>query len=104
MKSAKLTGSAVASTVSLALATSAVAQQHPEKPTYKFEKCYGIAKAGKNDCFTAVNSCGGTSKQDGQREAWIYVPAGTCNKIVGGILEKTDGDKKDKKKDSQEKS
>ena len=28
------------------------------------EKCYGVAKAGKNDCFTAKNSCAGTTTQD----------------------------------------
>ncbi|MCP5363680.1 MAG: DUF2282 domain-containing protein [Hyphomicrobiales bacterium] len=51
------------------------------------EKCYGVAKAGKNDCQTASSSCAGTAKKDGQADAWIYVPAGTCDKIVGGSLE-----------------
>ncbi len=49
------------------------------------EKCFGIAKAGLNDCGTATNSgCAGSSTVDGQVSAWIYVPKGTCNKIVGG--------------------
>ncbi|WP_210414170.1 DUF2282 domain-containing protein [Luteithermobacter gelatinilyticus] len=48
------------------------------------EKCYGVAKAGKNDCATATSSCAGTSKVDGQKDAWIYVPEGTCSKLVGG--------------------
>ena len=48
------------------------------------EKCYGIAKAGKNDCQTATSSCAGTSKKDAQADAWISVPAGACAKIVGG--------------------
>lgn len=52
-----------------------------------FEKCYGVAKAGKNDCQTATSSCAGTTKRDGQKDAWIYVPKGTCEKIVGGSLE-----------------
>ncbi|WP_413206912.1 DUF2282 domain-containing protein [Rhodospirillum sp. A1_3_36] len=51
------------------------------------EKCYGVAKAGKNDCQTAKSSCAGTSKVDGQKDAWVYVPAGTCEKLVGGSLE-----------------
>ncbi|KTD22928.1 signal peptide protein [Legionella londiniensis] len=51
------------------------------------EKCYGIAKAGMNDCETATTSCAGTSKVDGQGDAWIYVPEGICKKIVGGSLE-----------------
>jgi uncharacterized membrane protein len=50
----------------------------------KTEKCYGIAKAGKNDCQTATSSCAGTSKKDAQADAWISVPAGACGKIVGG--------------------
>jgi len=50
------------------------------------EKCYGIAKAGKNDCQTKHSSCAATSKKDGQADAWLTVPAGTCAKIVGGKL------------------
>ncbi|MBL0337800.1 MAG: DUF2282 domain-containing protein [Rhodospirillaceae bacterium] len=50
------------------------------------EKCYGIAKKGKNDCQTAKSSCAGTSTRDSQGDAWIYVPKGTCEKIVGGSL------------------
>lgn len=53
--------------------------------SFKAEKCYGIAKAGKNDCAsTGNNSCGGTSKVDSDPKAWIYVPAGYCERIVGG--------------------
>lgn len=50
------------------------------------EKCYGIAKAGKNDCQTAKSSCAGTSKKDAQPDAWISVPKGACDKIIGGKL------------------
>lgn len=48
------------------------------------EKCAGIAKAGKNDCASATNSCGGTVNKDNDPGAWIYVPKGTCDKIAGG--------------------
>lgn len=48
------------------------------------EKCYGIAKAGKNDCQTSSSACAGTSTSDNQKDAWIFVPKGTCGKIVGG--------------------
>ncbi len=47
------------------------------------EKCYGVAKAGKNDCQTPVSSCAGTSKKDGEGHTFILVPKGTCDKIVG---------------------
>jgi uncharacterized membrane protein len=50
----------------------------------EMEKCYGVSKAGKNDCQTATGSCAGTSKTDGAKDAFIVVPAGTCDKIVGG--------------------
>jgi uncharacterized membrane protein len=77
---------AVAAAVAMLLAKSAVAQVHPERPTWDHEKCYGVAKAGMNDCFTPSNSCGGTSARDGERGAWLYVPKGTCERLVGGSL------------------
>ena len=55
------------------------------------EKCFGIAKAGKNDCQTDHSSCAGTSKTDGQKDAWISVPKGACEKIVGGSLTSSKG-------------
>jgi uncharacterized membrane protein len=46
------------------------------------EKCYGVAKAGKNDCKAgAGTTCAGTSKADYQKNSWKLVPAGTCAKI-----------------------
>lgn len=50
------------------------------------ERCYGIAKAGKNDCATSSSVCSGSAKQDNQKDAWIYVPKGTCQKVAGGTL------------------
>lgn len=48
------------------------------------EKCYGIVKAGMNDCGTASHGCAGEAKKDGEKDAWVYVPTGLCNRIVGG--------------------
>jgi len=48
------------------------------------EKCAGIVKAGKNDCGTSKSACAGTVSADRDPEAWIYVPKGTCERIVGG--------------------
>jgi uncharacterized membrane protein len=51
------------------------------------EKCYGVAKAGKNDCAGAGHSCAGQSKgADGSGKEWIEVPKGTCDRLVGGSL------------------
>ena len=80
---------AIATAVAGAIvAGTASAQQGPApKPDFKFEKCYGVAKAGKNDCQTSTNSCAGQVKHDMQADGWLYVPAGLCGKIVGGSLE-----------------
>jgi uncharacterized membrane protein len=52
------------------------------------EKCYGVAKAGKNDCKAGPGTtCAGTSTQDGQDNAWLLVPKGTCAKLVGGMTQ-----------------
>ncbi len=77
----------LSSAVSSLFALQSSAQVHPEKPTYKYEKCYGVAKAGLNDCFFAGNSCAGTAQRDAEPGAWIYVPQGTCRKILGGSVE-----------------
>ncbi len=53
----------------------------------KSEKCYGVAKAGKNDCKAGPGtSCAGSSTVDAQGNAWMLVLKGTCEKIVGGSL------------------
>ena len=74
---------AVAAPALFAATTSAATQAGT--PAFKAEKCYGIAKAGSNDCAsTGNNSCGGTSKRNGDTKAWIFVPEGYCERIVGG--------------------
>lgn len=50
------------------------------------EKCMGIAKTGMNDCGTSLHSCAGQATVDNDPEEWVYVPAGTCEKIVGGKI------------------
>lgn len=49
----------------------------------EMEQCAGVIKGGKNDCATSTNACHGHVKEDGNPEAWIYVPKGTCDKIAG---------------------
>jgi uncharacterized membrane protein len=81
-----LIGTAVVAALTMPLASSAQAGPAP-KPTFDAEKCYGVSKAAKNDCQTANSSCAGTARRDGQKDAWIYIPAGTCEKVVGGSLQ-----------------
>lgn len=59
----------------------------PDAPK-SWEKCAGISKAGKNDCGALDNkhSCAGQSTVDNSSQEWVYVPAGTCEKITGGSV------------------
>ena len=50
------------------------------------ETCYGVAKAGQNDCGTATHGCAGVAKTDKDPNEWKFVAKGTCTKI-GGALE-----------------
>jgi len=51
------------------------------------EKCYGVAKAGENDCASATNThmCHAKAKADNLPEEWKYVAKGTCEKIGGKL-------------------
>ena len=69
--------SALASVMALGLAAPAAAQEK--------EKCFGIAKAGQNDCANTagVHSCAGQSKVDNDKTEWKYVAKGTCKTMKG---------------------
>lgn len=70
------TVSAIALIAAAAVASAAQAQNAPAKP---MEKCYGISKAGKNDCKAGPGtSCSGSSTRDYQGNAWKLVPKGKC--------------------------
>ena len=79
---------------SLAVAVSGIASANAEKSkttdmakTEK-EKCYGISKAGANDCASASgsHSCAGQAKVSNDGGDWVYVPKGACNRTSGGML------------------
>lgn len=67
-------------TLSLAAAPAAAAEK---------EKCFGIAKAGQNDCAShaGTHSCAGQSKVDNDKTEWKYVPKGTCKQMNGLSME-----------------
>ena len=73
----KFAGIALAAGITAGLAsTPAVAQKQP------MEKCYGISKAGQNDCAAGPGtSCAGSSTRDYQGNAWKLVPKGSCESI-----------------------
>src|SRR6202051_5258929 len=90
-RNSKLVGASIAIAVGLAFQQNAKAQTNIPRPTYKYEKCFGIVRGGQDDCFSPDTSCGKTSKRDNDPNAWIYVPAGTCDKIAGGSTAPTTG-------------
>jgi len=82
MKTSLLVSSALAGALSLGL----VAQAAAADEKVAREKCYGIAKAGQNDCanLSGSHSCAGQSKAGDAAEEWNYVPKGQC-KSLGGM-------------------
>ena len=71
---------AVGSLISMGVTATALAGDKADK-----EKCYGVAKAGKNDCAANGHSCAGQSKMDNDPTEWKYVPKGECEKMGGSL-------------------
>lgn len=83
MKTRVLAGAMLAVIASAGIASAAdKADTKPER-----EKCYGVAKAEKNDCSAkdGSNSCAGHAKKDRDENTWIYLPKGLCDKLAGGV-------------------
>lgn len=74
---------ALAISVALSTAPAAAAGDKASK-----EKCFGIAKAGANDCASVdgSHSCAGQAKTDKNSNEWKYVPKGTCEKMDGKTM------------------
>ena len=81
MKTTTLISTAMASLIAFAALTSTTQAADEKAAT---EKCYGITKAGKNDCAANGHSCAGQAAKDANGKEWIKVPKGTCERIVGG--------------------
>ena len=71
--------SALASVMALGLVGQVAAQDKGK------EKCYGIAKAGQNDCanLAGTHSCAGQNKVDNDPGEFKYVAKGTCKDMKG---------------------
>ena len=76
--------SALASVLAMGLVSAATAADAPAK-----EKCYGVAKAGQNDCanLSGSHTCAGQAKAEKGVDEWVYVKAGTCKKMGGLTFE-----------------
>ncbi|KQV45389.1 DUF2282 domain-containing protein [Duganella sp. Root336D2] len=73
----------IAAALATACATATtVATAAQEKPAEQ-EKCYGIAKAGQNDCATGTHGCSNQAKTDNLAGEWKLVAKGTCEKAGG---------------------
>ncbi|HKX94590.1 MAG TPA: DUF2282 domain-containing protein [Methylibium sp.] len=74
-----IASSALASILALGAVGNAAAQEGGK------EKCYGVAKAGQNDCanLSGSHSCAGQSKTDNDAAEWKYVAKGTCASMGG---------------------
>ena len=79
MKNTILVASALAAALSAAVLSVAQAQET--------EQCYGVAKAGQNDCKSAGHDCKGQSEVDADPDSFVLLPIGTCKKIDGGSLQ-----------------
>lgn len=73
---------ALAGIVALGFASMVSAQPVPQKAGT--EKCYGVAKAGQNDCGTGKHACAAQgAKSDNDPVEWKYVAKGTCEQMGG---------------------
>lgn len=77
----KSLGLLLATAVSSAVAVTAASAAEDGK----FEHCYGVVKAGQNDCQTSTHICAGKGTVDRDPHTFISLPAGTCAKIAGGL-------------------
>jgi uncharacterized membrane protein len=78
--------SAITAFLTLATTSTVIAATTETVKQENTEKCYGIVKAGMNDCATATQSCAGSATKDKQADAYLFMPKGICEKIVGGSL------------------
>lgn len=75
----------IASAVSLAVAGVANSAAAEEA---EMEKCFGVVKAGQNDCAAKGHSCAGKAPTDSKADEWAYMPKGLCAKLVNGSTTK----------------
>jgi uncharacterized membrane protein len=81
MESNRRVLAAVSAALALGLAQNAALAQDSKAK----EKCYGIAKAGQNDCanLNGTHSCAGQATVDNALDEWKYVPKGQCAAMKG---------------------
>jgi uncharacterized membrane protein len=84
-----MTLSALLGAAAMTMANTVVfAADAPSADKQATEKCYGVAKAGKNDCAAGDHSCAGQSTKSMDKASFVSVPAGLCGKLASGSLTK----------------
>ncbi len=80
----QLVSSALAAALTLGLGAATTAAHAEAK-----EKCYGIAKAGANDCanLSGSHSCAGLATTANDPAEWNYVAKGSCKTLKGMTAE-----------------
>jgi len=73
----------------LAMGAASIVPAHDVPAPAGMEKCYGIAKAGQNECGTNKHGCATPGKADRDPEDWKGVPQGTCLKLGGKLAPPT---------------
>ena len=86
MSPTKTTATAILGALALSAFASAAANAGPVAQPAGSEKCYGVAKAAKNDCAAGAHSCAGQATKDMDKTSFVYLPKGACAKIAGGSL------------------
>jgi uncharacterized membrane protein len=73
----------IAAAVSSVIAMGSVTAAAADQDAGALEKCYGVAKAGKNDCGSTAHACAGRATKDNDPADWKQVPQGQCEKLGG---------------------
>ena len=93
MVSKKTVNTLLASAVAVTMAGGIAMNTAEAGPGEGKEKCYGVVKAGHNDCANAAktHSCAGQSTVDNDPGEWVSVPKGLCEKLTGGSTTPKEG-------------
>lgn len=82
---------AIGSLLSLTAGLAATHAQAADSGNSAKEKCFGVVKAGKNDCAANGHACAGQAKKNADAGEWAYVPKGTCERLVNGVVKASAG-------------
>ena len=75
----------VAAALASVCAANVSATGQMDAPAGDKEKCYGVAKAGQNDCGTATHGCAGQAAADRDPAEWQFVAKGSCTRAGGKL-------------------